>query len=517
MSAPASVRIGGVTRWTLVAVVGVAALYATQLDTRWHVGRDSALYLGVGRNIAAGEGMTFNGRSMTHLSPGLPLLWAGLIETVGQRYLAMRLIMYAAALATIAAGYVLARRLRPEVLAAAAAILLVGNARLLGYVSVVQTDLPFAMLVTVSLLFAHKYLGGCWGSLVIASLAVSAAVLFRLVGVVIAPLLALGMVLDRSTDARLRRRVLGAVVLLATVVVTWAAWWAWYRAHQDPAVTGYFGTAAAQASSGLAAVVSRIGGNLRIFARHLLGLYIDQRPNWLLAWLMALVPAAGLVLSIRRREWGVAIPAMGYLGFLVFYARSAMDARYFLPVLVPLSIWLADGVNLLVWLALRRDPRRLRRRRTALWVLCGLLAVLAAVPTLAKTFRYPGETWRIDDEDQLALDDLAGWIRDHTDPDAVLIAREQAILHVHTDRRILYPREAPDETAAIDREGLERMTRRAEWLILDPDDEEPRERLLADWLAEHPARAAERLRKFGYRIVRLSAATTAPAPAKRDP
>ncbi|HEX4796195.1 MAG TPA: hypothetical protein VH370_20570 [Humisphaera sp.] len=60
--------------------LAVGMLYLVSFNGQWRVERDSALYLSIGHNLAAGEGYTYQGQPHHLAFPGLPLLFAGLFR-----------------------------------------------------------------------------------------------------------------------------------------------------------------------------------------------------------------------------------------------------------------------------------------------------------------------------------------------------------------------------------------------------------------------------------------------------
>ncbi len=59
--------------WMFAAVV---ALYLLGFNGQWRIERDSALYLTIGRNLAEGQGYTYQGHRQQLAFPGLPLVFA---------------------------------------------------------------------------------------------------------------------------------------------------------------------------------------------------------------------------------------------------------------------------------------------------------------------------------------------------------------------------------------------------------------------------------------------------------
>ena len=50
-------------RWFVLGLIAV--IYLAGFNGQWHVGADSALYVSLGRNLATGEGYTYQGEPHT--------------------------------------------------------------------------------------------------------------------------------------------------------------------------------------------------------------------------------------------------------------------------------------------------------------------------------------------------------------------------------------------------------------------------------------------------------------------
>ena len=68
-------------RWVLFGLIGLA--YLAAFNGQWRVGADSALYVSLGRNLATGQGYTYQGEPHTWVEPGLPLLVAASFKLFG--------------------------------------------------------------------------------------------------------------------------------------------------------------------------------------------------------------------------------------------------------------------------------------------------------------------------------------------------------------------------------------------------------------------------------------------------
>ncbi len=103
-------RVRRRSRFVGAALAGVALLYLAAVNARWSPSPDSALYLGLGRNLAQGRGYTFLGRSQTRTEPMVPLLGAASYRLFGDSFLPLNLLYSGVGLAAAGMVYVLARQ-----------------------------------------------------------------------------------------------------------------------------------------------------------------------------------------------------------------------------------------------------------------------------------------------------------------------------------------------------------------------------------------------------------------------
>ena len=63
-------------RAAIILAVAIGLLYFASINTHWLPSTDSALYLTIGRNLARGDGYTYQGQSAVATEPLVPLLLA---------------------------------------------------------------------------------------------------------------------------------------------------------------------------------------------------------------------------------------------------------------------------------------------------------------------------------------------------------------------------------------------------------------------------------------------------------
>src|SRR5439155_11008520 len=90
-------------RWWLFG--GLVVLYALTFTGDWRVGRDSALYRGLGHTLASGKGFSFSTFGRRQVYPGLPLILGGLEKLFGGSAVPGLLIMQAFAAGCLITTY----------------------------------------------------------------------------------------------------------------------------------------------------------------------------------------------------------------------------------------------------------------------------------------------------------------------------------------------------------------------------------------------------------------------------
>src|SRR5437764_8307580 len=75
----------GIVKNRHILWITLAVFYLLAFNGTWRVGRDSALYRGLGHSLASGKGYTFGEFSSRQIYPGFPVLLAGMEKLFGQR------------------------------------------------------------------------------------------------------------------------------------------------------------------------------------------------------------------------------------------------------------------------------------------------------------------------------------------------------------------------------------------------------------------------------------------------
>ena len=122
---------------------GLVVLYALTFTGQWRVGRDSALYRGLGHTLAIGKGFTFSTFGRQQIYPGLPVMLAGLERTFGSTAVPALLIMQACAVGCLITTYKLVSLRFPKWVAVAVTFCMGVNGWFLQLSNEILTDIPF--------------------------------------------------------------------------------------------------------------------------------------------------------------------------------------------------------------------------------------------------------------------------------------------------------------------------------------------------------------------------------------
>jgi len=387
-------------RWWLL-VAGLA-LYLLAVNDHWAVERDAAFYLSLGRSLAQGEGMAFNGQQHWGVPPLLPMLVAACRLIVGEHYWLVNLLITSMAVGTALLAWRLARLLCEDLddplrrLLPVGVLVVVGcSSRLFIESTRIMTDVPFAFLVTLGLYAFARGLRDNWWWHGVAALALVAATMSRLPGVIFAA----GTTVAALCAARRARgpRLYGALAAGAAVAMALVLWLVLVRSHQDTGTIDYIRPAARALVADLSSwnKLAEIGDALARFPTALCGAMLGHKMS---AWAFSLVPTVpfliGLVEMVRRRQWGVLMPYAAYLAFLIVYTPGAVGPRYFMPAIPFLAYGFLLGVarlGALPNLLNRRERQGLvkpPRRRVIVSLYIVLVVVVAA--DMPRTLRQIG-------------------------------------------------------------------------------------------------------------------------------
>ncbi|HUX02167.1 MAG TPA: phospholipid carrier-dependent glycosyltransferase [Phycisphaerae bacterium] len=334
-------------RWLLVGALlaAIALLHLAAVNNHWAIEPDSGLYLSLGRSLAEGHGMEYNGAPSWGVPPLFPALIAGCRLVFGPAWWPLNLLVTLLVLGVAAVSYPLARRLSRETETAPGApgplalgvLIIVGSgARLMVDSTRILTDVPCAFFVVLGLYGFIRARQGhwawCWAGL--AGLVAASAT--RLPAAVFIPGVLAGLALEVRQAGGLKRLVAtgGAA---AIVVAGAAAWWFLLRDPSGGAAPDYFVTIFERFRFDLWSRWLQWGeGPLRLPGA-LCEAITGQELQYFNLVPTALI-VAGLWTAGRRGLWVIVCPVVVYVGFLLLLGGTAVAPRYLLPVM-PMLAW----------------------------------------------------------------------------------------------------------------------------------------------------------------------------------
>lgn len=483
----------------LVAIL-VAAVYLGSVTDKWWPTSDSALYVGLGKSLAQGQGYQFNGQPCDLVTPGLPIILAGIRGALGEGFWAPNLFIALCGLGALALIYLVMCRLSHRRMALAVVLccgfsysFYVGSHRIL-------TGMPFVLLFWATL---YAYMRAIRGNLLWAPAAIvftATALAIRAPGAIILGPMAVGMFFDRPATGQRRRLQLLSAALLLTVIATMGLFYLLGRglSQNTPLYAARVGEV------GTSSVLQRRAGQLGEMGFRILETTAEMFTSQ--AGLRVLAPALlafmiiGLCIQWKR---GLRMPAVTVvlylLGMCLVGGPSMVRPRYALPV-QPLVIYMAlEG---LLWVL--EYVRRLRGKMSspaaqlkAMTIFVAAVIVLNA-PRLARSaviYTYHSHTPRYYQVIRHGKFDEMFRVAKHLDQstpaDAVVAISEDGskILHFLSGRRVVALPDSARATAADAQRVVEfiRSVPEATFVAIDMKSDQPEYRLsLQETLAAWP-------------------------------
>ena len=135
----------------------LAALFIAQVPGVLLVNPDSAVYMGLGRSLARGEGYRFNFQPYAKYPPGYPLLLAAVYATAGESVWAMQALTALCGVGALAAAYALVKPRAGRWPALGVAVLTAACSWFQAHACVtIRADVPYAMLALATLWAAER-------------------------------------------------------------------------------------------------------------------------------------------------------------------------------------------------------------------------------------------------------------------------------------------------------------------------------------------------------------------------
>lgn len=357
-------------RHLLIAAVCVTALYLIGVTGQWWPSPDSALYLSLARSLAEGDGYRFNGSPCNIVTPGLPLILAGLQRAFGESFWAPNLLMALCGLTTAGLIYLAVARISDRRTALAVMLATALSYTFFHQSHRILTDAPFAALFWAILYSYIRYRTGSARWLILAGLLSAAAVAVRAPGILFLGSLAVSIAPDRPPGSASRKGLIPACVILVVIAVLAAG----------------FLIVARSAADGMPmyakAIMARLNVSPMVHLRSL-GLGIMKLPlafsemltsqeTYFVGLPALLLVIAGCVSLWRRRQRFVPPLIVMSVVALALYGRAHfIRPRYLMPIQPLLLLAMMEG---LCW-----SVKRLRGRAVATLYLKAVTVLAGAI------------------------------------------------------------------------------------------------------------------------------------------
>lgn len=426
-----------------VAYAFLVLTYVASFSGIWRIGVDSALYRGLARSIARGDGYVFAGEHHTHAYAGLPLLLAGLEKVFGESPLPGLIMISLMALATLWLIDALIR-LRYPLWVATVITLGVGlNYRFVRQSHELMTDIPF-MLGVMMTLYAYERLrmtlarGQVYpiATMLLGGLVLAAATRPTFGVLVIAMILgsAYAALANRDGKRHIHLAIIGCAAFVAMLLVL-----ADPRTAISAPFTGKYELELREAVRELPATIV---GQLRLFfGENLNDAFFSQDMSPLAIPFSILVLVGGVLVWRRNVVWGLMI-----FGLVLVTLPLSTVPRYYIMVMP--MLWL--GWILLLSKVALRSPKVIQG--AVMMVGLGLPLLLnfgRVIGFIAEQRRGDWEwiTRGANRQDAFyanyrkgAVPPLLGvarLIKEHTAPDDTIIGPSAHVLSYFADRRVL--------------------------------------------------------------------------------
>jgi len=462
-------RLAGLyTPGRLVAVMLLqAVLLAGHIATSWHAGPDSALYMGLGRSLAEGQGYVFNHEPHTMVPPLYPLLLAGVMKLAGPSYLALNISQVVLALAcTPLAFWLLRRWFGPDLAIVGAGLFALGFC-LWNTASMVISDLLFTALALGGMLAAEWAASrGRSISVMIAGALIGAASLTRITGATIVPGAVIAIWLGWPGRSRLARAAacIAVGVLAAAPLLAWQQW----AASARTGGVGYLEMSLLNRPLGQ--MLTSVSMNLLVeLPEELSALVLGL--GGLPVGASLLVPALAVVscvVCLRRRV--AMLPATLAAMLVPLAVVPGVRMRYLLFLQPGLIVLVLVGIVALVRRAAPRGARVSPGARTVILLGLGLVAAMHVGRSAGRLWRY-----RCDEvPGGHRIGSRQGWFTASEyiaarAPNAVVMTRHPGVVHYLTRARTLGTKYAREPSAAQYAEFI--RAHRPEYLLAEAPDE----------------------------------------------
>ena len=377
-------------RQVLLGSVAITVLYLICVNNYWWCTPDSALYRELGRSIAEGEGYRFNGAVSNWVTPGLPLVLAGLRMLFGEAPWAGNLFASLCGLIGLVLIYRIIALLSDK-RTAFAVVLATGFSYLyFTYSHMILTDIPFVTIYFGVFYCALRFQRGSPWWLIPAAALTVLGLSIRIPGVLVLGVLGVGLILEKSQTIRLSRRLVSAGVLLGTALATCGAYYLVARSvtsNTPPSLSGALAGVSDLETGLVTRCLIAIKDILRAFSKMLTA----NKGGWPIAIVPALLAAVGTVNFWKRGKRVVPILFWVYPLILIPIHRTGkVSDRYLLAIQPLLLLLVLEGLFLCVrrFQAIRQNPMNSRSYLIAASILVALVIGANARKVIRNTIYY---------------------------------------------------------------------------------------------------------------------------------
>ncbi|MFP4057190.1 MAG: glycosyltransferase family 39 protein [Candidatus Brocadiia bacterium] len=434
-----------------------AFAYVDSITPTFLINPDSAIYMGLGRSLARGDGYTFNATPYGKYPPTFPVILAGVYLVAGQSVWGMQLAVALCGLGALLATYGLVRPRAGVVPALTIAVLTGACSWFVSHaVLLVRADVPYAFFSLAALWYAERQLRSSRFSVlrwVLAGLLGAVAVLTHMVGTSLVIGLVVGALLARRAAGRTVRQRLVAAALVGLLCGGATGLWM-LRVWSVGKYASYRTLVSAATRRTHEVPLYRLRLRLREWVTTPLGLEYHEMPWAVAAGAFALLVLPGLVDGLVRRRGCAEFYLAAFFVISTCFGGEGGHERYVVPI-VPLLLYFGYeslgvlGRGLGAVFGARTEGVEAPRpgclaRAVMVLAVVGILG--SAVYTRVRYTRG-AEALAPDErqghaEEHRAFQAMADYIRQHVPEDAVLYGSSggaTSVYYYYLDRPIIRP------------------------------------------------------------------------------
>ena len=436
-------------RHLLLAGASVALIYLIGVTGKWWPTPDSALYLGLARSLANGQGYQFNGQTSNTVTPGLPMILAALRLAFGESYWAPNLFMAICGVAALALIYRAMSRLSSPRTALAAVLCCAFSYTFYFGCHRILTDAPFALLFWATICASLRARGGSlWWLLAAAALAVG-AVTVRIPGVLALGPMAIGLLLDRTERIQRKRLVLLGCGLLVVTAGSLGLFYLLGRYVADSPPL-YATSLRWMRAVPVLYMFRHLGLGLMAFPYAMAEMLTGQKGFIAFGLLASAWLVVGGAFSwMRGLRMPIVCVVLNVAGLAVLGGADSVRSRYLLPVLPFIAYLTIEGLMATTWVIARRVRRRPRPSAPLIAATVFVVFVLGFnAPRLLRNavhYSYVSHTPRYYDAIRggrhAELFPVAELLRELCPPDGriAVVGDDTSVFHYLTERRVIWP------------------------------------------------------------------------------